>query len=523
MFDNLTAGSYTISVTDNLGCPVDFTNAFTLVTPDPIAVTLTATDLACAGDVDASITATVALRNVTPNYQYRLNSYADLAGTTLLNSSVAQNSATFDNLSAGFYSVTVFDDINCSTESLILEIENPDTVQGQLITNQIISCQQNGEIQLIASGGTGPYLWSEDGVNFNAMNNAAGADTHVFINVVPGNYQYYVQDSFNCVSTVSNTLQLTPPDPIGLESLDLSAATINCNGENSAIISARANGGLGDYQYALFSDATLLNEIRPNQVTGIFPDLTTGTYYIRIQSGDCEFVSNEIEITEPPLLEVTPNITNVSCSGESDGSITLDVVGGTADYQFAISPNLNQFDDVNTFTNLSAGDYTVIVQDANGCIEVLELEVIEPPTLRVDTRVEDEICFGSEDGAIILTIIGGTAPYETSLNSTDDSSFELDRVLFSDLGAGEYVVFVRDALGCTTNTVVTVNSGVDLAGEATVTYNCDIATATALGSVEITLQDTSILNDVLYGLDTTDPALMVTQNSFDNLSGGPIL
>ena len=195
--------------------------------------------------------------------------------------------------------------------------------------------------------------------------------------LLPAVIHTFVRDSFNSVSIISNEITVEAIENLSV-ALDISAARINCNGDSTALIEATADGGLGNYQYALFADATMTIEIRPNQTDGTFADLAIGTYYVRVQSEDCEVLSEEVSIEEPTPLNVSPNIENISCAGEDDGRITIDVDGGGGDYQFAISPNLNQFDDVNTFDGLSPGLYTVIVQDANGCFEVVEFEIIEP-------------------------------------------------------------------------------------------------------------------------------------------------
>jgi hypothetical protein len=91
LFQNLTAGQYTIDVTDALGCPATFVNQFELILPDAISGTISATDLLCQGDTDATVSIGLDPRNVSPNYSYVLKSYGDnMPGTTsLLDSSCA--------------------------------------------------------------------------------------------------------------------------------------------------------------------------------------------------------------------------------------------------------------------------------------------------------------------------------------------------------------------------------------------------------------------------------------------------
>ncbi|MEO0901605.1 MAG: hypothetical protein AAFY00_06125, partial [Bacteroidota bacterium] len=169
-FLNLTAGQYSVSVTDNLGCIVPFPNAFELLLPDPISGSINNTNLVCQGDTDASVSVTVNSRNVSATYRYVLNTYDDAVGTLLLSNSTSQTNPSFDNLGAGFYSITVLDDMGCTYETNIVEIIEPTDVDALLVTNQTLGCNTNAELLLVASGGTAPYSWSVDGITFNAMN-----------------------------------------------------------------------------------------------------------------------------------------------------------------------------------------------------------------------------------------------------------------------------------------------------------------------------------------------------------------
>ncbi|MDT0622140.1 T9SS type B sorting domain-containing protein [Croceitalea vernalis] len=517
LFQGLSAGQYSVEVTDNLGCSTTFTNAFELLLPDPISGNIAATTLVCEGDTDASVSISLNPRNITSNYRYILNSYNDALGTNLIQSSTTQTLPAFDNLGAGFYSITVLDDMNCSFESSIVEIINPVEPRGMLLTTANLTCLSGAELELSAMGGTAPYLWSTDGVNFNAMNETNSANSHLFSNVPAGTYQYYIQDSFNCVSTISNEITLNSIEPLTLD-IDTSGAIINCNGDSTAVIIASANGGLGNYQYGLFSDALLTGEIRPYQSSDVFADLPQGTYYISVQSEDCQTTSSEIIIDEPTPLVVDPVITNISCNGGADGSIVLNVTGGSGDYQYAITPTLNQFDSSNIFTGLMASSYDVVVQDSNGCFELIEFEITEPDVIEIDYTATPEICAGDEDGTITLTITGGTAPYRTSLNSNNDSDFVADQMTFDGLASDTYVVFIKDANDCTSNEIIEIAAGANINAGIEVVYECsgDVPD----NRIVVTLEDETVAEDVLYGIDTDDPANMVLDPNFTNLSPG---
>ena len=518
LFEGLSSGQYDVQITDALGCVQSFANAFQLILPDPISAGISFSTLLCEGDQDATITVSVGPRNVSATYRYELLTYADASGSTLTNNAAPVTDFVFNNLGAGFYSVRITDETNCVFETPVVHIADPEEVRGQVSKTAELSCTSDAELTLIASGGTGPYTWSTDGVSFNVMNESAGPNTHVFSGVSVGTYSYYLRDSFNCTSIQSNSLTIDPLPPLTLD-VDLSAAFINCNGEATALIEADAEGGLGNYEYSLFTDSGLTNEIRAAQTDGTFADLPAGTYYVRVQSEDCETVSAAIQITDPDPLQITFDVSEISCQGSNDGAVQINMTGGSGSYQFAISPNLNQFDDVNTFDELGPGDYQVIAQDSNGCFEVIEFSLVEPQELTLTTSTTDEICEGSGDGTLNLTIQGGTAPYFSSLNSNADADFQEGIVDYQNLSSGTHVVFVRDARGCETSQVFEINPGVNLSAEAVVRYDCD-PMGTASNTIEVMFADPSVAADVLVGLDTDDPALMTLDTSFSDLSGG---
>ena len=513
VFTGLSAGDYTVSVTDNGGCTEDRT--ITLIEPTPITADIDAApiDLLCYGAESASVWA----HNVaggSGSYVYQLN-YYDATGANIVFTTGEQSSNTFNGLGAGIYSITVSDGWNCGVETPQVTITEPTEVMASLIEVSAMTCNNNAEIMLNAVGGTAPYFYSTDGINFTAM---SGGDTHTF-NVGPGAYQYYVRDANGCDALISNQVTVDAVPPLTLN-IDDSAAMINCMGEASATITAQATGGLGNYSYELFGDAALTNLINGPQPSGTFGGLMAGDYYVRVTSDDCVEVSPVITIVDPePLVVEREEFTNITCSGENDGTITVEVSGGTGEILYAISPNLDQFDTMNTFTDLEPGIYDVIAQDVNGCFITFQFEITQPdPVVAEAINIMDEVCFESGDGSFELQVSGGTAPYETSLNSTADSNFVQDQFLFQNVPAGTHVVFVRDAQGCETNVIVEINPGVNLAATVTPMYECT-------GNVpdnylDIVMEDESIANDLMYALDSTDPADMQLEANFTNMAPG---
>ena len=518
LFTGLSAGSFDISVLDSMGC-AEYGNVI-LIRPDDYSPTISTTPLSCFNGNTGTVYTTVPSgRNVdaTAIYQYQLNTY-EADGVSLLNTSTPQSGTVFNNISAGFYSITTSDNYGCSFTTPIEEITNPEQVSALLIRTSPLTCATGVELNLSATGGlSGSYEYSTDNMTWITM---SGNSVNLPLSgtLPSGIYQYYVRDAMHgCAAVLSNEIQENPIEPLELI-VDASAAFVNCNGDSTAAIYATADGGLGNYMFELFTDPSLSagSRVAGPQSNGNFNMLHADTYYVSVVSGDCPPVSEEVIITEPSLLTNTEVVQDVSCSGYDNGSITVTLSGGAGGYEYAISPNLDLFDSNNVFDSLAAGDYTIIAQDQNGCFLELHYTIDEPENLSVSGVATPEVCVGEENGIIELTITGGTQPYSTRLS--DESDFVLGRDTLTDLAAGGYIVFVRDANGCQTDIGITVDSGVDLSGVVNPVYEC--SGTTPENYVNITLNDSSVIGDVLYAIDSTDPNDMQLNPDFRNSAPG---
>ena len=513
IFDNLSAGVYDVTVTDALGCTEVFTSEFTLILPDSITGTIGATQIECRGDTDGSVVFTLTPgRNVTPTYSYSLNTYADNTGGTPLRNSVAQTTPDFDNLGAGFYSITVTDDISCDFETSIIEIVEPTDVEALLVIDQPIDCGADAIISLTASGGTAPYSWS---TTENGAYTTMTGTTELFT-VPVGSYSYFIRDNFNCVSIVSNEVTINPIEPLIL-GLENSSLVLNCTDDLTAVIIAEADGAFGEYQYSLSTNNSFTSVLATNN-DGVFPDLGPDTYYVRVESRSCIEDSEAIVIDNPEPIVPDYNVADITCANANDGSITLNFTGGTGVFQYAISPNLNRFVDDNIFDELGPGDYTIIAQDTNGCFELVEFTIENPEELLFSLSSTPEICSGDQDGSITVTPQGGTPPYSTALDSDDDNDFVEGRLTFDTLTAGDYLVYLKDANGCIINDLIRVESGANLNATVEVIYECTGDTPN--NRLNIDLEDKSVSNDVLYALDSTNSDDLSLGAEFENLSPG---
>ncbi|MGJ5640677.1 T9SS type B sorting domain-containing protein [Formosa sp. S-31] len=510
--EGLAAGTYSVKVTDESGC--EFTSAnITLDTPAPINADIFAapTALSCIGDANAVIT----VENVTGGQG---NGYLyTLVNTATGTSSGPQPSNIFSNIAAGTYYVIVSDGWNCEYITANVTITEPaDEILGTLTLNASATCATDASITLSVSGGTAPYQYSTDGTNFSPLTNPST------FNVAAGAYQYYIKDANDCDIVLTNKVAVEPVYPVTI-TLDLSAATVSCVDGSNAVIIAEAKYGTGDYSYELI-DVTTSSVVAGPQTSGTFKNLAAGTYQIMAYSGsDCSAASQEVTISNPAPLDITYTKTDISCNGENDGSITITATGGTGTIQYAISPNLKQFVDDNTFTDLAAGTYQVYVQDQSGCFQIIEVTITEPETLTAEiTATQNEQCLGEANGSITVKITGGTAPFSVRLDGnssiiTNFTEITGDEYTFTNLsGDIFYQVYVTDSSDCTIENALEFYMDPAVEINPTVTIEQVCSNNGPQSNITINVND-AVLGSVQYSIDGTT---FVADNTFTNVPEG---
>ena len=514
-FTNLGAGTYFVNVKDLKGCIATSIPITLVYTPISFTVTPSSTLLSCFGDTNASINVSNVLGGQGSNYSYTLNKISPVAytsGPQLLN--------VFSGLGAGTYTITVTDGYNCSITSSSILINEPTEVKASLVVTTPQTCVPTTVLTLSATGGTPPYTYGPDGINFGSTT----FNSSVSIPVGPGTYHYFVRDSNNCITTVSNDIKIDPLPPLVIN-LDLTNAIINCSGDATGVIVATAQGGLGSYVYTLLDAAGLPISPSPVQVSpGVFTQLVAGVYKVKVDSGvDCQTISTPITIVEPltPLIVATPIVKDVTCAGSNNGQITITATSGTRIIKYAISPQLDQFFDTGNFDNLAPGTYDIIVQDEKGCYEyVNDIVLSEPAPIIASTvpgSIVPEICFGDNNAAFSIDVTGGVMPYRMSLDNINGPFIPVASLPynFSGLTGGTHSVYVKDANGCVVEWVVDTPESVKLNPVATVNYDCvnnapnNVVTVTIDPSVDPT--------KVQYSLDGLSYQV---SNVFSNIAPG---
>lgn len=352
---SLGAGIYEVTITDQNDCQLELSQE--LENPEPILLETQTTDVSCfnGNNGTASVTINGAVGN--PGFLWD-------------NGSTTQN---LTNAAAGQYCLTVTDANNCQASECV-QIDEPTAIILSL-NPQNISCDEedDGQIDLTVNGGIPPYSfnWSE------------GSDVEDLTNLIVGNYSVTVTDMNNCQETASaELLQSSPLFTLGFETSD-----VDCHGNNTGTAGVMVEGIASNPTYFWSGPGNFESD---TQEVG---NLIAGNYQVIVEDEfGCE-VMGEIFIEEPLPLSADFVIEDVSCFGQEDGFVSILANGGTTPYAYSLNSG-QDFSTAALFSNLSGGDYSLLVQDANGCEWPGAFTVIEPQEIVIDIEPVAEIILG---------------------------------------------------------------------------------------------------------------------------------
>ena len=388
--------SIVLTVTSGNGCVAS--ESLTLTDIGVFDVNIASTNSSCNGDNNG--TASIIASGGAEPYTYIWNNGA--------------TTATITNLSPGTYTATVTAANDCE------QIVSASITEPSLLTSTIVvsyaSCTapNSGIAEALANGGTTgySYLWSN------------GASTATIDNLPAGDYSVSITDANGCTTTSTASLFDS-----GEVMLDVTSSNVSCNGANDASINLTASGGLGNYTY----------EWNTGETTPNLSNLTAGTYSVTVSDeGDCSTTMN-INITEPPALDAYIMAMDAGCmSGTDPGAAMAGAMGGTPPYHFLWNTGATAA----AIENLSAGDYSVTITDANDCITIANTTV-ELYNLNATIQGIDLLCAGDNSGTATAVATGGIEPYTyTWTNGATEA-------VLSGLAAGTYGLTLTDAMGCT--------------------------------------------------------------------------
>jgi len=399
---NLTAGVYTVTVTDFFNCQSQATTQ--ILQPDSLYATFVNTNILCNGFSTGAIDASI-FGGTAPYFYFC---------PTLL------PSADLTNLAAGIYSYSVIDNNGCSKQySLTLTQPSPVSITAQMTPVNCFS-GSDGALNITTSGGVGPYtyLWSN------------GQTTEDVDSLSAGSYSVQVTNANNCVSTF-NFAVTQPQQPL---TLSLTQVNVSCFGNSTGSINLSVSGGTPIYSYQWNS----------GQGTQDIVSIDTGFYQVIVTDANDCVDSISTVITQPAAtISTTETHVNILCFGASTGSIDITAIGGTPSALNGYTYDWSNNQTTQDIQTLPAGTYEVVVTDSLQCTDTLDITLTQPlAPIDVTFTIENVKCFGDSTGSLLSNITGGTAPYIFGWST-------LDSTLFIDsLPIGNYSISIIDSNNC---------------------------------------------------------------------------
>lgn len=323
---------------------------------------------------------------------------------------------------AGTYSVTVTDAAG-TIVSRSITILQPEML---VLTIETEECNLPLKAMAVPGGGVGPYKyrWST-------------GETTSMIMVSPDlEYCVTVSDENDCGVVKCVTVEYTPL------SVNVSVNDISCPGEEDGSITATPIGGSAPITYAWSNGAT------SQSITGLAP----GSYTVTITDANGCTASASGNVAPKAAIEVALGKNDPTCVGETDGSITSSVAGGTPPYTYAWSNGATTAN----LGSLAPGTYELTVTDASGCPDTGSITLEYQSEISIGVLGTPETCPGANDGFLTVTVNFAVSPYTYAWSNGGTTQVQ------TDVEPGTYTVTVTDAVGCQDVATATVAAAPDL-------------------------------------------------------------
>lgn len=412
-FNNLKAGNYILTATDQFACSKTYDAA---IVPKNSGIrfdlntTLPSSCLAADGGISVTN-----IRGGRPNPTYSIK---------LIGHNIFGSQTTFNNLINGNYIITVADELCSYNQEVSLRLAS--SLKANYSISPISCTSPNANILVDPiSGGIGNYQL--------ALNGGAFSDNKSFSNLSPNTYGIVIKDSpLTCQTTLS--FEIKEQNRADLKTTKVQ--DISCFEGRDGFIQAIGDNNLSPFTYSF-------NSLSSFSDNNNFSGLPIGTYRIYAKNSIGCLDSIQVKLHQPTKIQWDVNIKNNDCFGDQTGAIAINGNGGTPPYQFTIS---NSFLDNNHFTQLFAGKYKPAIRDSKGCLFEKEVEVIQPTELKINPVYKDTIaCFGETNGSIKIEANGGTVGYTFAMGN--ENVYDVNET-FKNLGVGRYSFFVRDGNQC---------------------------------------------------------------------------
>ena len=347
-------------------------------------------------------------------------------GTTAL---ATNTTGIFTGLAVGInYNVTATVNAACSGTQISSNFQFPTPTFTSTVLN-VTCASNNGQITAVGSGSIAPYTYSIDGITFNTSG--------VFSGLTIGTYNITVKDANGCTKTSAVTVS---GNTAGAYSYTISNTNTTCGNTNGTITIVTTGGAL-PFQFSVDNGATFQN-------SNTFINLQGALYQIKVKDA-----TGCLSNTEPAtiLSSTQPTVSAVSLGsscGPPVGIITATGSGGQSPYVYSINGGIS-YQSSNIFNNVVGGNYSVTIKDIKNCTNIsplISLVNISEPGVTATTL--PSTC-SLANGSIIATGLAGQPPFTYSI---DGGIVYQNNNSFNNLLAGNYIITVKDANGCTKST-----------------------------------------------------------------------
>jgi gliding motility-associated-like protein len=414
---NLTAGIYTLTLTDDNNCvSID---SIEIEEPQPFVLTLSQHPPICHNGNNgwASVT----------------TSGGVLPHSVVWNVVGAPTTDTIFNLVGGvYYTSTATDGNGCMTTDSIMVV-NPDSLTIKVTgTNEDCQIGSNGTTTATVSGGFAPYQYLWD-TNTGSQTTKTATALHA------GTYSVTITDKLGCQASSSITILLISGIETAITNID-----VLCKNEATAWAKAKGLTGTPPYTYQWDVNAG-------SQTTDMVSNLIAGTYFVTITDAIGCFEVDSTVISEPAAvlsIEID-TIMDVSCFGDEDGLVQYRGLGGTSPYRYRFDNR--SYSNTTIWANLAPGSYPIMVRDVNGCLENTTVTINEPDEFKVN--LGNDIYIEEGDTAFLQTMFtNGVGPFTYSWMPYDALTMSCGDcptpVISGLLNTSRYEIEVTDAKGC---------------------------------------------------------------------------
>ncbi len=392
------AGTYFVTITDNLNCKL--IKEIEIEAQRTLEIKHTVDDAKCFNQANGSLTVQVTPKGLNANDNSTMNFiWSPNPGvSTPIGTSFSE---AYNNVIAGLYIVTVLDKFGCIISDSI-EVKQPLSALSAIATKIDPTCagnSANGSISITSSGGTPSY-------GYAWANSTSISPTR--INLVAGNYTVTVTDANSCSTTLTTTLIA----PIGPKIDSIKIQNVNCFTDKIGSINvfATTSNPAGGLTYKWSNGATT------SQIFNLAP----GKYSVTvIDANNCASFADTAILSPPALVLVgLPAITKPSCPNSADGSIEIEVEGGTPNYTYqwaSQNSNGSKDDEDNKYiiTGLTVGVYSITITDKNNCPSLIIplVNIAVPATIALTKTVDKAVscAVGTCDGEATITITSGNS------------------------------------------------------------------------------------------------------------------